>query len=117
MSALIERLEKRLKKIQKSLKNGVDSDQIIALSSHESGFLTAFNIVKQHQAESGWVACSERMPSENELVLLYAISAKAALPNHWDIGTRFKVKRTYYNSNVEEVFWQPLPQPPSEVQP
>lgn len=57
MASLIEKLEERLQKIQRSLKRGFDSEQIIALSSHESGFLTAFNIVKQHTCK--WDNCGD----------------------------------------------------------
>ena len=58
---LIEKMEQRLQKIQRSLRNGVDGEQIIALSSHESGFLTAFSIVKNHNP---WQSPETKPPSE-----------------------------------------------------
>lgn len=124
MSTLIEKLEKRLRKIQRSLKNDVDSDQIIALSSHESGFLTAFNIVKQH---SDWVSVDERLPEPNKLVLVAIHRPQYYVPDFMYIATADydEVRKKWSSINLVDdlhnvVYWQPfpvIPKPPIEVQP
>lgn len=120
MSTLIEKLEKRLKKIQKSLKNGVDSDQIIALHSHESGFLTAFNIVKQH---SDWISVDERLPPDNMMVLAYCNIRKTtgyafvSSQQAWSFYHFTKNSENQAMAMVNDISkWMPIPQPPSEVQ-
>ena len=118
---LIEKMEQRLQKIQRSLRNGVDSDQIIALSSHESGFLTAFNIVKQHQAESGWVSVSERLPTENDGRVSWGVNAykKYILVNIVSRGIamtcRFNLTDKCFETADEVTHWQPMPKLPSEA--
>lgn len=116
---LVEKLEKRLKKIQKSLKNGVDSDQIIALHSHESGFLTAFNIVKKH---SDWISVDERLPTENDGRVSWGVNAykKYILVNIVSRGIamtcRFNLTDKCFETADKVTHWMPLPKPPSEVQ-
>lgn len=75
------------------MKNAVDSEQYAHLCSRESGYLTAFSIVKQHNE---CVSMSERVPENNVFVLVYL---KSGYFTDWDI-----------------LAWQPLPQMPSEVQ-
>lgn len=48
---LIDKLEHRLQKLQKSMKNSDDSEHYAHLCSRESGYLTAFSIVKNHNKQ------------------------------------------------------------------
>lgn len=77
----------------------------------------AINIVKQH---SEWVPCSERMPNDGENVLFHSIHSRTV-----SLGCRNKYGREYlwditdscgYELDRNISHWQPLPQPPSEVQ-
>lgn len=48
---LINEMENKLQKLQNSMKNAVDSEQYAHLCSRESGYLTAFSIVKKHNKQ------------------------------------------------------------------
>ena len=55
MSTLIEKLEATLKSLQ-------ETERGIYMTGFSDGYELALKDVKQHQAESGWVRCAERLP-------------------------------------------------------
>lgn len=117
---LIEKLEQRLLKLQNSMRNAVDSEQYAHICSRESGFLTAFSIVKQHQGESDWVSVDERLPDESGEYLVYCIGDSGFAKDRKARSVMlFNVEKNIWAS-LSPIFkvthWQALPNPPSEVQ-
>ena len=90
------------------------------------GLEKASEIVKQH---SEWISVDERLPSDWSVVLCYGVPFewdKTSKPNsnifcavyvaehdRWSVGYS-----AFGDTSTQKVtHWQPLPQPPSEVQP
>ncbi len=60
---LIEKLEREVKTISDlKAKEKPDSLGYMFLGHHIAATVNAINIVKRHEAESGWVRCAERLP-------------------------------------------------------
>ena len=77
----------------------------------------AINIVKQHQDESGWIACSERMPEDEQEVLWWNEAYQCLVIGEWRENRELVFYRSGDYADVSEFFyWQCLPKPPSEVQ-
>lgn len=85
-------------------------------------FAKAIEIVKQAVAEynNGWIPCSERLPEEMELVLIYAestarggsIRVVAQLDNgFWFAQTSSETLGLTGIGQYEVIAWQPLPEP------
>ena len=79
----------------------------------------AINIVKQHQAESGWVSVGERLPNDGDIVEVYRDSYKWGCLIWQCLYTKSKGFRNYpvdgIGKNEKITHWKPI-QPPSEVQ-
>lgn len=80
------------------------------------------DIVKQHQAESGWISVDERLPTENDGRVSWGVNAykKYILVNIVSRGIamtcRFNLTDKCFETADNVTSWAPLPQPPSEVQ-
>lgn len=80
------------------------------------------DIVKQHQAESGWISADERLPTENDGRVSWGVNAykKYILVNIVSRGVamtcRFNLTDKCFETADEVTHWMPMPQPPSEVQ-
>lgn len=96
------------------------SNEFNFLGHHLLGFQTAINIVKQHQAESGWISADERLPEDDENVLVYSgdkemfIAWCGVLGRTW----RDSFRDAPYDElvGISITHWMPLPKPPSEAQ-
>ena len=79
----------------------------------------AINIVKQHQAESGWVSVNERLPERVKLCFILAKSDTRGLCYHLGVCID-DIWFDYLDRKIQDtaIFWQyaNIPQPPSEVQ-
>lgn len=81
------------------------------------------DIVKQHQAESGWVSVNERLPENNVFVLVWLKSGYSEVlqrseyehPNEPSTFIWEKLCCNGYFMDWDITAWQPI-QPPSEVQ-
>ena len=74
------------------------------------------DIVKQRQAESGWIACSERMPEDEQEVLWWNEAYQCLVIGEWRENRELVFYRNGDYADVSEFFyWQCLPKPPSEV--
>lgn len=62
--ALVEKLEREVESLENSFEQFAILDDEIAMvhTATIAGLKMAINIVKQHQAESEWVRCAERLP-------------------------------------------------------
>ena len=135
MSILVEKLEQRLQKLQKSMKNSNDSEHYAHLCSRESGFLTAFSIVKKH---SDWIDISvepiKRTEFDSEAVLAIDVNGYTYNVTLADVVISGETKRewTECKANWNGEFWEAveyicqseklvaykhIPSPPSEVKP
>lgn len=79
----------------------------------------AIAIVKQHQAESGWVSVNERLPERVKLCFILAKSDTRGLCYHLGVCID-DIWFDYLDRKIQDtaIFWQyaNIPQPPSEVQ-
>ena len=80
----------------------------------------AINIVKQHQAESGWVSVNERLPNKDGKYLVYCVGNREITKDRKELSImRFnqKTKGVWFALSplFKVIYWQPI-QPPSEVQ-
>ena len=77
------------------------------------------DIVKQHQAESGWVSVNERLPERVKLCFILAKSDTRGLCYHLGVCID-DIWFDYLDRKIQDtaIFWQyaNIPQPPSEVQ-
>ena len=81
------------------------------------------DIVKQHQAKSGWVPVSERLPPDNMMVLVYCHIRKTtgyAFVSHQQAWSFYHFTKNSENQALAMANdisnWMPIPKPPSEVQ-
>lgn len=95
MTVLVDKLEKELARNCR-------------LNNWDLGFQAAIDIVKQH---SDWISVDERLPADNEEVLTYWSDGDVVI-------AYFMKGRFSFSDCSGEIIthWQPLPQPPSEVQ-
>lgn len=95
MTVLVDKLEKELARNCR-------------LNNWDLGFQAAIDIVKQH---SDWISVDERLPADNEEVLTYWSDEDVVI-------AYFMKGRFSFSDCSGEIIthWQPLPQPPSEVQ-
>ena len=113
---LIEKLRNRRKEWASNPHYWMDSNLIGDV------FNDVIDIVKQHQAESGWVSVSERLPTENDGRVSWGVNAykKYILVNIVSRGIamtcRFNLTDKCFETADKVTHWMPLPQPPSEVQ-
>ena len=83
----------------------------------------AINIVKQHQAESGWISADWRLPPDNMMVLAYCNIRKTtgyafvSQQQAWSFYHFTKNSENQALAMANDISkWMPIPQPPSEVQ-
>ena len=113
---LIEKLRNRRKEWVSNPHYWMDSNLIGDV------FNDVIDIVKQHQAESGWVSVSERLPTENDGRVSWGVNAykKYILVNIVSRGIamtcRFNLTDKCFETADKVTHWMPLPQPPSKVQ-
>ena len=114
---LIEKLEQKASQYLQYQKCAEALHDVCYFGGNVAGLVEAIEVVKQH---SEWVPCSERMPNDGENVLFHSIHSRTV-----SLGCRNKYGREYlwditdscgYELDRNISHWQPLPQPPSEVQ-
>ena len=117
---LIEKLEQERTRLNKQANDDID---VVSKENHAyqvgliGGLTNAIKIVKQHQAESGWIACSERMPEDEQEVLWWNEAYQCLVIGEWRENRELVFYRNGDYADVSEFFyWQCLPKPPSEVQ-
>lgn len=117
---LIEKLEQERTRLNKQANDDIDA---VSKENHAyqvgliGGLTNAINIVEQHQAESGWIACSERMPEDEQEVLWWNEPYQCLVIGEWRENRELVFYRSGDYADVSEFFyWQCLPKPPSEVQ-
>ena len=108
---LIEKLERLLDERAGDVMNADVKFPYDYKAGKLNGVREAIEIVKQHQAESGWIACSERLPEHNGYYLAF-------YGEQW-IDITFFVKGVFVIKDLNLIVnnvthWQPLPQPPSD---
>ena len=88
-----------------------------------AGLQIAIDIVKQHQAESGWISADERLPPDNMMVLAYCNIRKTtgyafvSQQQAWSFYHFTKNSENQALAMANDISkWMPIPQPPSEVQ-
>ena len=95
-------------------------DRLKAIGASQDKIETAsecLNIAQQHQDESGWIACSERMPEDEQEVLWWNEAYQCLVIGEWRENRELVFYRNGDYADVSEFFyWQCLPKPPSEVQ-
>ena len=104
MTTLIEKLEQVKEKNKDNFNKTGDRDYAVAIGVTQH----CINIVKQH---SDWISVDERLPADNEEVLTYWSDGDVVI-------AYFMKGRFSFSDCSGEIIthWQPLPQPPSEVQ-
>jgi hypothetical protein len=110
MSTLIEKLGNRHKEWSLNTNYWMDDNLILDV------FNDVINIVKQH---SDWISVDERLPELGERVLTFTASGIETLYRSQYDSDLFIWERDCcqdYWTDEEVTHWQPLPQPPSEVQ-
>ena len=80
----------------------------------------AINIVKQHEAESGWISADERLPDKDGKYLVYCVGNRELTKDRKELSImRFnqKTKGGWFALSplFKVIYWQQI-QPPSEVQ-
>ena len=119
---LIEKLEQEVKRLSElKAKEKPDSLEYMFLGHHIVATVNAINIVKQH---SDWVSVDERLPENNVFVLVWLKSGYSEVlqrseyehPNEPSTFIWEKLCCNGYFTDWDITAWQPLPQPPSEVQ-
>lgn len=78
------------------------------------------DIVKQHEAESGWISADERLPDKDGKYLVYCVGNRELTKDRKELSVmRFnqKTKGGWFALGplFKVIYWQPI-QPPSEVQ-
>lgn len=117
---LIEKLEQVIIEHNAEFNKFIDEatdHQKVAHTAVLAGLLSAITIVKQH---SDWVSVDERLPEDDENVLVYSgdkemfIAWCGVLGRTW----RDSFRDAPYDElvGISITHWMPLPKPPSEVQ-
>ncbi len=113
---LVEKLEQKESEVSQMMQ----ADDAPFPYHYMAGKLNAFreivNIVKQHQAESGWVSVDERLPEHDGTYPALADGrfgiAKFDLEYNAWLFKNFEV----YELMANVTHWMPIPKPPIEVQ-
>lgn len=118
--SLIEKLEREVKRLlELKAKEKPHSLGYVSLGHHIAATVNAIDIVKQHQAESGWISVDERLPSDGDIVEVYRNSYKWGDLVWQCLYTDKHSFRNYpactVGKNDKITHWRPI-QLPSEVQ-
>ena len=123
---LVEKLERVIiehnAEFNKIIKDATDH-QKVAHTAVLAGLLSAIKVVKQHQAENGWVRCAERLP---ENPMFYLVDEEGEyfkaryLRGRWETSSKLRVYPEFWfdgkignpRKNIPVVLSK---QPPSEV--
>ena len=112
---LVEKLEQLSDKYLNQYKYYGDNADLNCSSAVDE----AIDIVKQHQAESGWVSVNERLPERVKLCFILAKSDTRGLCYHLGVCID-DIWFDYLDRKIQDtaIFWQyaNIPQPPGEVQ-
>ena len=119
---LIEKLEQKIESLENSFKQSpIVNDEIATVhASIVAGLKMAIAIVKQHQAESGWISANERLPDKDGKYLVFCVGNRELTKDRKELSImRFnqKTKGGWFALSplFKVIYWQPI-QPPSEVQ-
>ena len=119
METLIEKLEKLSDEYLNLYMDYGDNADLNCSSAVDE----AINIVKRHQAESGWVSVGERLPPDNMMVLVYCSMRKTVgfgFVSHQHAWNFYHFTRNSENQALAMANdiskWMPIPSQPSEVQ-
>ena len=121
--ALIEKLEQERTRLNKQANDDIDA---VSKENHAyqvgliGGLTNAIDIVKQHQAKSGWISADERLPNKDGKYLVYCVGNRELTKDREELSImRFnqKTKGGWFALSplFKVIYWQPI-QPPSEVQ-
>ena len=120
---LIEKLEQEVNRLRElRAQEKPHSLGYMFLGHHIAATVNAINIVKQHQAESGWISVDERLPPDNMMVLAYCHIRKAT--GYAFVSNQQAWSFYHFTKNSENQAWamandiskwMPIPQPPSEA--
>ena len=119
---LIEKLERVIIEHNAEFNKFIDEatdHQKIAHTAVLAGLLSAIKVAKQH---SDWISVDERLPTENDGRVSWGVNAykKYILVNIVSRGIamtcRFNLTDKCFETADKVTHWQPMPQPPSEVQ-
>lgn len=121
---LVEKLEQEVNRLlELKAQEKPHSLGYVFLGHHIAATVNAINIVKQHEAESGWISADERLPENNVFVLVWLKSGYSEVlqrseyehPNEPSTFIWEKLCCNGYFTDWDITAWQPI-QPPSEVQ-
>lgn len=114
MSTLIEKLEREYQKwCEHEDKSEFGSGEAIDARGRTRGLLSAIQVVKQH---SDWISVDERLPENGSYVLGYDTDYFNKICVY-SYGNGIWLSYPIQSPTKTVTHWQPLPQPPSEVQP
>ena len=131
MSTLIEKLERERKTHHDLMLQSPTLQDSAYYNGVTVGFMGAIGVVKQH---SDWVSVDDRLPDSDCYVIVYCDGGNVTKSffttdrEYLRLSRNSRYTRKAYGKNsgyfaishddgYKVTHWQPLPQPPSEVQP
>lgn len=117
---LVEKLEQKASQYLQYQKCAEALHDVCYFGGNVTGLVEAIEVVKQHQAESGWISADERLPNEDGKYLVYCVGNRELTKDRKELSImRFnqKTKGGWFALSplFKVIYWQPI-QPPSEVQ-
>ena len=109
-------IEKILERLEASAEGAKDSKDLNKYSAYKQ----SIEIVQEAAKDGGWIPCSEQMPQENKLILIYAestvrggsIRCVAELRNgFWFAQIASDTLGLTGIGQFKVIAWQPLPAP------
>lgn len=67
----------------------------------------------KERRSGGWISCKDRMPEDNDRVLILAKNESVYIAKHRVFG-HFVVSFEYWLDDTEVTHWMPLPEPPKD---
>lgn len=65
----------------------------------------------KERRNGGWISCKDRMPEDNNRVLILAENGNVYIAKHRVFG-HYVISLEYWLDDTEVTHWQPLPEPP-----